>query len=108
MVNSRPKGFPVSTQLLATVFAGNRKYMPNFVVGNNITLEEAAAAGGFEYFNFMQVVVEHPGGALSGCLGDVPYTDPPEGGCIIPNIEADDLPFYYDVWGDLGGYRVLL
>lgn len=89
------QGLPGVDATFGYSFAGTEIYA-EFLVGNNMTLEEAAAAGGFEYFNFMQVVVEYP----DGSPGDAPYIDPSQDGSASPPIEADDLPFYYDVGAD--------
>jgi hypothetical protein len=70
-----------------------------FIVRGNHTLQDLADAKGFEYFNWVQIATEYPDplGILSGCLGNTPFYDPPQGGCLLPRIVADELPFYYDV-----------
>jgi len=92
------RGLPGIEATFGYSFSGT-EISAEFIVRGNGTLADAAASRGFEYFNYLQVVVDYPdpGGVLGGCLGEVPFLDPPQGGCIFPPIEADNLPFYYDV-----------
>lgn len=83
---------------IETVFGYNfsgTEISAEFTVRNG-TLDEAALAGGFDHFNFVQMVLDYPGGPLGGCYSDTPILDPPIGGCLIPYVPADDLPYYYD------------
>lgn len=89
------RGLPGIDATFGYSFSGT-EISAEFIVRGNKTLEEAAASRGFDHFNFMQIVTDFPGGVLSGCLGDVPFNDAPKGGCLVPYIEADNLPFYYD------------
>jgi len=98
----KTRGLPGIEATFGYSFSGT-EISAEFVVRDNKTLADAAATRGFDHFNFVQLVTEYPGGILSGCLEDVSFLDPPSGGCTIPNIKADDLPFYYDEGDDWVG-----
>ena len=71
-------------------------FSPNF----GFTLNEAAILGGFDHFNWFQVVLEYPGFLIdhAGLPVFAPFVDPPPGGFI--NQPADYLPFYWDEGDD--------
>lgn len=67
-------------------------FTPNF----GLTLDEAAAIGGYNHFNWVQTVVSYPGGFCRIPIVNAPFIDPPQGGCTLPRVNADNLPFYWD------------
>ncbi len=62
----------------------------------SLGLPIAATLGGYDHFNWVQVITRWPGFFCASPLVTAPFLDPVLGGCTIPDLNADALPFYWD------------
>lgn len=83
---------------------GNRTMVAEFTPNNGCTLNQVATAFGYDHFNWLQLVTNHPDGfALNIPPGKIiptvltpPFFDPAIGGGSILGGVADLRPFYWD------------
>jgi hypothetical protein len=89
------------------VTADNKGIVGSFTPNLGMTLSQAATAGGYDHFDWLQINTAYPGGFCLIPPVFSPFIDPPSG-CAVPSVVADSLPFYWDenFANALPGYRL--